>query len=82
MVAKQVAREGFSGEMWVCLNLNEVVKNNLYRSSFTNDLHGRGKMILQERKRIKMETLKQRRLNYEKIKTDKDCTEKKEIINS
>ena len=29
-----------------------------------------------------METLKQRRLNYEKIKTDKDCTEKKEIINS
>ena len=82
MVAKQVAREGFSGEMWVCLNLNEVVKNNLYRSSFTNDLHGRGKMILQERKRIKMETIKQRRLNYEKIKTAKDCTEKKEIINS
>ena len=24
LVAKQVAREGFSGEMWVCLNLNEV----------------------------------------------------------
>jgi hypothetical protein len=24
VVAKQVAREGFSGEMWVCLNLNEV----------------------------------------------------------
>ena len=39
-------------------------------------------MILQERKRIKMETLKQRRLNYEKIKTAKDCTEKKEIIHS
>jgi hypothetical protein len=39
-------------------------------------------MILQERKRIKMETLKQRRLNYEKIKTVKDCTEKKEIIHS
>jgi hypothetical protein len=27
-----------------------------------------------------METLKQKRLNYEKIKTAKDCTEKKEII--
>jgi hypothetical protein len=38
MVAKQVAREEFSGEMWLCLNLNEVVKNNLYRSSFTIDL--------------------------------------------
>ena len=24
VVAKQVAREGFSNEMWVCLNLNEV----------------------------------------------------------
>ena len=24
VVAQQVAREGFSGEMWVCLNLNEV----------------------------------------------------------
>jgi len=36
--AKQVAREGFSVEMRVCLNLNEVVKNNLYRSSFTIDL--------------------------------------------
>jgi hypothetical protein len=24
VVAKQVAREGFSIEMWVCLNLNEV----------------------------------------------------------
>ena len=44
--------------------------------------YGRGEMILHERKRIKMETLKQRRLNYEKIKTAKDCTEKKEIINS
>ena len=44
--------------------------------------YGRGEMILQERKRIKMETLKQRRLNYEKIKTAKDCTEKKEIIHS
>jgi len=22
--AKQVARVGFSGEMWLCLNLNEV----------------------------------------------------------
>lgn len=42
--------------------------------------YGRGEMILHERKRIKMETLKQRRLNYEKIKTAKDCTEKKEII--
>ena len=39
-------------------------------------------MILQERKRIKMETLKQRKLNYEKIKTAEDCTEKKEIIHS
>jgi hypothetical protein len=27
-----------------------------------------------------METLKQRKLNYEKIKSAKDCTEKKEII--
>ena len=44
--------------------------------------YGRGEMILQERKRIKMETLKQRKLNYEKIKTAKDCTEKKEIIHS
>ena len=44
--------------------------------------YGRGEMILHERKRIKMETLKQRRLNYEKIKTAKDCTEKKEIIHS
>jgi hypothetical protein len=39
-------------------------------------------MILQEKKRIKMETLKQRRLNSDKIKTAKDCTEKKEIIHS
>ena len=38
LVAKQVAREGFSGEMRVCLNLNEVVKNNLYRSNFADDL--------------------------------------------
>ena len=38
--------------------------------------------FLNEKNRIKMETLKQRRLNYEKIKTAKDCTEKKEIINS
>ena len=44
--------------------------------------YGRGEMILQERKRIKMETLKQRKLNYEKIKTAKDCTEKKEITHS
>jgi hypothetical protein len=29
-----------------------------------------------------METLKRRRLNYEKIKIAKDCTEKKEIIHS
>ena len=29
-----------------------------------------------------METLKQRSLNYEKIKTAKDCTEKKEYLNS
>lgn len=29
-----------------------------------------------------METLKQRKLNYEKIKTAKDCTEKKEYLNS
>ena len=27
----------------------------------------------------KMETLKQRRLNYKKIKTAKDCTEKKKL---
>jgi len=39
-------------------------------------------MILKERKRIKMETLKQRRLNYEKIKTARDCIDKKEIIHS
>ena len=30
-------------------------------------------MILQKRKRIKVETLKQRRLYYEKIKIAKDC---------
>lgn len=36
-------------------------------------------MILQERKRIKMEPLKQRRLNSYKIKTAKDCTEKKKL---
>jgi hypothetical protein len=35
-----------------------------------------------KRKRIKMETLKQRRLNYEKIKIAKDCTEKIKIIHS
>jgi len=26
VVAKQVAREGFSGEIKLCLNLNEVIK--------------------------------------------------------
>ena len=38
-------------------------------------------MILQK-KRIIMETIKQRRLNNKKIKTAKDCTEKKEYLNS
>jgi Na+-translocating ferredoxin:NAD+ oxidoreductase RnfG subunit len=33
MVAKQVAREGFSGEIKLCLNLNEV-GNKLYQSDF------------------------------------------------
>jgi len=32
--AKLVAREGVSGEMWVCLNLNDL-KINLYQSNFT-----------------------------------------------
>ncbi len=35
--AKQVAREGFSGEIKLCLNLNEVLKNNLYRSNLIDD---------------------------------------------
>ena len=47
-----------------------------------NVYHGLGEMILQKRKRIKMETLKQRRLYDEKIKTAKDCPEKKEILHS
>ena len=37
VVAKQVAREGFSGEMWVCLNLNDT-RNNLYRPNFVDYL--------------------------------------------
>ena len=65
----------------------EYYNHQRYHESLQNltpaDIYyGRGEMILQERKRIKMETLKQRRLNYEKIKTAKDCTEKKEIIHS
>jgi hypothetical protein len=38
-------------------------------------------MVLQEKIRIKKETLKQRRLNDDKIITTKDCTEKKEYLN-
>jgi len=65
----------------------EYYNHQRYHESLQNltpaDVYtGRGEMILHERKRIKMETLKQRKLNYEKIKTAKDCTEKKEIIHS
>jgi hypothetical protein len=37
LVAKQVAREGFSDEIKLCLNLNDT-RNNLYRSNFADDL--------------------------------------------
>jgi hypothetical protein len=34
VVAKQLAREGFSGEIQLCLNLNEVENNNLSQFNF------------------------------------------------
>jgi len=39
-------------------------------------------MFLQEIKRMKEETYSQSSLKFDKIKTAKNCTEKKEIIHS
>lgn len=63
----------------------QVYNHERYHESLQNltpaDVYfGRGELILQERERIKQQSLKNRRLTYEKIKSQITCTPKMENL--
>ena len=65
----------------------DVYNHQRYHESLQNqtpaDVYfGRGELILQERQRIKQQTLKNRKLAYEKIKSQITCTSKLENLAS